>query len=89
MIPSDMAEGQPNYNPPGGPGIPSEETWRTEAGEKTARPGETRDDASASGEAPGGADHPPQDIPLGAGKGSTGTTRGPDSRQGSTSADEG
>jgi hypothetical protein len=33
-----MADAQPHHNPPGGSGVPDEETWRTEAGVKTARP---------------------------------------------------
>ncbi len=86
-----MDDAQPNYNPPGGAGIPSEETWMTEAGEKTARPGGTLEDSSASGEDAGPADRPAHHFPLGAGKGSTGSAEvgDADRRHGSTSADEG
>jgi hypothetical protein len=46
-----MPDAAPNYNPPGGPGVPDAETWRTEAGVKTARPSEVRPQSEAAQDA--------------------------------------
>ena len=57
-----MADAAPNYNPPGGPGVPDEETWRTEAGVKTARPDQVRPQSEVSHDDEAEDDMAPRNI---------------------------
>jgi hypothetical protein len=67
-----MVDTPVNYNPPGGAGIPTEESWETEGGRRTARPEDFQDEPLSERDRAGDDQARGSGVPLGGGKGSTG-----------------